>query len=149
MKKGRSDFFGAPIVSLEGERLTRNERKIFGKDGGESALFVLIVKKHDGNDTQLPFAGMARRHFALQVLEKTVGKTIESSFAPCVLLVASAAVGTNEFDGVLLRIAVQSRPTGATNPQSFGMLPVHWIGPPGIYVPEPWMREKGESIADL
>jgi hypothetical protein len=100
----------------------------------KSALFVLIVKKNDGDDAQLTLAGMARRHFALQVLQKAVGKTVESSLAPCVLLVASAAVGTNKFDGVLLRIAVQSRPTGAANPESFGMLPVHGISPPGILV---------------
>ena len=51
-------------------------------------------------------------------------------------------MGTDEFDGVLLRIAVQSRPTGAANPESFGMLPVHGIGPPGIHVLKRLMRGK-------
>ena len=94
--------------------------------GRAIALFVLIVQQHDGYNAQLFFAGVAHGHFALQVLKKAVGKTIKSSLAPRVLLVASAAVGTDEFDGVLLRIAVQSRPTGAAHAYRFHVSPVHW-----------------------
>ena len=45
-----------------------DERKIVGEDGAETALFILIVQQYDGNNAQLFLAGVARRHFALQVL---------------------------------------------------------------------------------
>ena len=41
---------------------------IHGEDGLKSPLLVLIMKHHDRNDSELLFAGMALRDFALQVL---------------------------------------------------------------------------------
>src|SRR5215475_15736481 len=100
--------------------LFRNERKILRENRSEPALLILIVQEHNRHDAQLALARVALRNLALQVLQEAVCKPVEGAFAAGVFLVACAAVGTDELDSVLLRIAVQSRPTGASHPQSFG-----------------------------
>jgi hypothetical protein len=72
---------------------------------------------------------MALRHFALQVLQKTVGEAVKSALAAGIFLVALAAVGTHELDFVQLRIAVQSSPTGAAHPDGLGIMPFHMDKP--------------------
>src|SRR5262249_47022599 len=96
-----------------------------GKNCGEAACFVPIVQHHDGDDAQIFLTRMALRDFALQVLQKTVGKTIEGALAASIFLVVLAAVGTDELDLVLLRIAVQSSPTGSAHPDRLGIVPFH------------------------
>jgi hypothetical protein len=68
---------------------------------------------------------MALRHFALQVLQKAIGKMILRSLAPGIFLVPRAAVRTDEFHRVLLRIAVQSGPTRAAYTYGDHITPVH------------------------
>jgi hypothetical protein len=68
---------------------------------------------------------VALGHLALQVLHEAVGKTIESALAASIFLIAVTAVGTKKFDGVLLRIAVQSCPASAAHPDGFGIMPFH------------------------
>src|SRR5215467_1908211 len=83
------------------------------------------MQQYHRHHAQILLAGVAWGHFALQILQEAVGKSVESAFAPGVLVVALPAVGTEKLDGVLLRIAVQSGPTGAAHPESFGILPFH------------------------
>src|SRR2546427_11235329 len=73
---------------------------------------------------------MALRHFALQVLQKAIGKMVLRSLAPGILLVPRAAVRTDEFHRVLLRIAVQSGPARAAHSHRDYITPVHRDSPP-------------------
>ena len=77
---------------------------------------------------------MALRHFALQILQKTIRETIQRTLAPGFLLVLRAAVRTDKFYCVLLRIAVQSGPAGAAHTNCFNITPVHGGYPPHIHV---------------
>jgi hypothetical protein len=98
-----------------------------GKDGLETARFVLIVQKHDGYDAQRLATRTALRCFALQVLQEAIGEMILGPLAPGIFLASSAAVGTKKFHPILLRIAVQSRPAGAAHAYSFNIAPVHLV----------------------
>src|SRR5260370_22539349 len=68
---------------------------------------------------------MVLRDRALQILEEAVCKVILSALAAGIFLIAVAAVGTMEFYGVQLRIAVQSCPASAAHPDCFGIMPFH------------------------
>src|SRR5690348_11503965 len=70
---------------------------------------------------------MANGHFALQVLQKAVREMIQSALTAGILLVSRAAVRTDEFHLVLLRIAVQSSPSGAAHANGFRVMPVHGV----------------------
>ena len=48
--------------------LVRSHQMLIGKNSFEASSFILIVQHHDGNNAQVLLAGMALRHFALQVL---------------------------------------------------------------------------------
>jgi len=48
--------------------LVRSHQMLIGKNSFEAPSFILIVQHHDGNNAQVLLAGMALRHFALQVL---------------------------------------------------------------------------------
>jgi hypothetical protein len=102
---GRNQLRPAFILQCERE-LVRSHQMLIGKNSFKAASFILIVQHHDGNNAQVLLAGMALRHFALQVLQKTVRETIQRTFAPGIFLVPRAAVRTDEFHCVLLRIAV-------------------------------------------
>jgi hypothetical protein len=96
-----------------------------GKYCFESPRLILIVQHYYRHYAQLLIASAAIRHFALQVLQKTVRKMILRPLAAGILLSPFAAVGTDIFDPVLLRIAVQSRPTGAAHADYFRISPFH------------------------
>src|SRR5256885_4109481 len=51
--------------------------------------------------------------FSLEILQKAVRKMILRALPPGILLASRTAVRTDELDPVLLRIAVQSSPSGA------------------------------------
>jgi len=124
-----------PVSILLCERnLARIHQLIIGKNSFKAASFILIVQHHDRNHAQVLFARMALRHFSLQILQKTIRKMIERALAPGILFVPRAAVRTDEFHRVLLRIAVQSSPAGAAHTYSFEIVPVHRGFPPKIHV---------------
>jgi hypothetical protein len=123
--KGASKSLGALTYCSEAKELLRRGNQLIGEDSSETPGFLLIVQHHNGNDAQIFFAGVALRDFALQVLQKTVGEAIESALAAGIFLVALAAVGTDELNFVLLRIAVQGSPSGAAHPDGFGIMPFH------------------------
>jgi hypothetical protein len=113
------------LIEAKQTELLRSGDELVSEDSGETPRFVLIVQHHNGNHAEIFFAGVALRDFALQILQKTVGKAIESALAAGIFLVALAAVGTDELDFVLLRIAVQGSPSGAAHPDGFGIMPFH------------------------
>jgi len=106
-------------------QLLARSDEFVSKDGGEAALFILVVQHHDRNYAQILFAGVALRNFALQVLHEAIRKAVKSALATGIFLIALAAVWANELDFVQLRIAVQSSPTGAAHPDGFGIVPFH------------------------
>jgi hypothetical protein len=91
----------------------------------EPARFVLIVQHYYRYDSQGLSARPAVGHFALQILQKSVRKMILRPLAPGIFLAPCAAVGTDILDPILLRIAVQSRPTGAAHTDYLRVLPFH------------------------
>src|SRR5260370_25947159 len=98
---------------------------LIGKNCLDPPRLILIVQHDNRNNTKRLLACVAHRHFALQILQEAIRKMIQSALAPGVLLVPRAAVGTNEFNLVLLRIAVQSSPPRAAHTDSFRVSPVH------------------------
>src|SRR5580765_6159965 len=90
------------------------------------------MQQNNRNHAQIFLAGVALRHFSLQVLHEAVCKSVKSALAASIFLVTVAAVRTDEFNGVLLRIAVQSRPASAAHPDRFGIMPFH--GKPSVTV---------------
>jgi hypothetical protein len=108
-----------------------------GEDGFKAPCFILIVQHHDGNYSQRLLAGMALRDFSLQILQEAIREMVKRSLAPGIFLVSRAAVRTDEFHRVLLRIAVQSGPAGAAHTYGFQITPVHWGRPPQIHVHNP------------
>jgi hypothetical protein len=101
--------------------------EVFREDRFESPRFVLIVQHYYGHHAQGLAASAAICYLALQILQKSVREMILRPLAPGILLTPFAAVRTDELDPVLLRIAVQSRPTGAAHADNFRVLPFHWI----------------------
>src|SRR5579863_10425355 len=105
--------------------------QLVGENGLEATRLVLIVQHYDGDHAQGLPAGAAVGDFALQVLQKAIGKMILGALAAGILLAALAAVGTDKLHSVLLRIAVQSRPASAAHAYSFDIAPFHgsllWI----------------------
>jgi hypothetical protein len=99
--------------------------QLVGKYRFESPRLILIVQHYDRHYAQLLIASAAIGHFALQVLQKAVCKMILRPLAPGIFLSPFTAVGTDIFDPVLLRIAVQSRPTGAAHADYFRISPFH------------------------
>jgi len=81
----------------------------------KAASLALVMQEDNRDHTNLLLARMTLSYLALQILQKTIGEMIERAFTAGILLVARAAVGTNEFHLVLLRIAVQSGPTRAAH----------------------------------
>src|SRR6516225_2422251 len=69
--------------------------------------------------------------FSLHVLQKSIRETILSPPAPRSLLAFRAAMRTDEFHQVLLRIAVQSCPARAAHTNNLTNAPLHWEFPPG------------------
>src|SRR5882757_9611542 len=126
-KKWDAQGSGRPAFMRCKRELARVHQLFIGKNSFEAASFILIVQHHDGNHAQVLFAGMALRHFALQVLQETIREMIERTLAPGIFLVPRAAVRTDELYRVLLRIAVQSGPAGAAHTHSFQITPVHRI----------------------
>src|SRR5216684_985794 len=110
--------------------LVRTYQVFVGKNGFEAASFILIVQHDNGNNAQILLAGVALRHFSLQVLQKAIRKMIKRTLAPGIFLVPRAAVRTDELHRVLLRIAVQSSPAGAAHTYSFEIVPAHGGNPP-------------------
>ena len=123
----RRFFVHRNVFCVDGSRLIREHRC-------KAPLFSLIVQEYNGHHADGLFARVTLRHFALQVLQKTIGEMIERTLAAGVFLIARAAVRTNEFHLVLLRIAVQSGPTGAAYANDFDNSPVHRIYPLEIHV---------------
>jgi hypothetical protein len=101
--------------------------QLFREDRFESPGFVLIVQHYYWHHAQGLSASAAIRYLTLQVLQKTIREMILRPLATGILLAPFAAVRTDKLDPVLLRIAVQSRPTGAAYADSFRVLPFHWI----------------------
>jgi hypothetical protein len=99
--------------------------QVVREDGLEATGFVLIVQHNYRHYAQGLIATAAVSHFALQVLQKAIGKMILGALATGILLSPFAAVGTDIFDPVLLRIAVQSRPAGAAHADNFRVSPFH------------------------
>src|SRR5215472_10359816 len=112
----------------------RRDQVLVGKNGCEPSRLFMIVHHHNGNHAQRLLAGMADGHFTLQVLHKSVREMVQRSLAPGILLVPRAAVRTDEFHLVLLRIAVQSSPPGAAYANRFCVTPVHGTNLLGIHV---------------
>jgi hypothetical protein len=109
--------------------LARCGKHIVCENGSEPPRFILIMQQYDGNHAQIPFAGVALRYFALQILQEAVSEAIKGALAASIFLIPLPAVGTKKFDGVLLRIAVQSCPAGAAHPDGFGIMPFHGSPP--------------------
>jgi hypothetical protein len=100
---------------------------VLGKNGFESPRFILIVQHHDWHNSQPLFAGMALRHFALQILQKAIRKMILRALAPGIFLVPRTAVGTDEFHRVLPRIAVQCSPARTAHTYRDNITPIHRV----------------------
>ncbi len=76
---------------------------LVGKNGFKAASFILIVQHDNGDDAQVLLAGMALRHFSLQVLQKAVRKMIKRTLAPGIFLVPRAAVRTEGYPDAVPR----------------------------------------------
>jgi hypothetical protein len=121
---GELHFFKVSAAKSS-RRLVQVACQFVGKYCFESSRLVLIVQHYDRHYAQLLIASAAIRYFALQVLQKAICKMILRPLAPGILLSPFTAVGTDIFDPVLLRIAVQSRPTGAAHADYFRISPFH------------------------
>jgi hypothetical protein len=119
-----------------------------GEDGLEATGFVLVVQHYYWHYAQGLIACAAVGDFALQVLQETVGEMILRPLAASILLSPLAAVGTDILDPVLLRIAVQSRPTGAADADNFRVSPFHGIRLLGIHVHKDVMRREVPTIQE-
>jgi hypothetical protein len=108
--------------------------RLIGKHRFEAARLTLIVQKHHGHHAHGLPARVALRYLALEILQKTVSKMRKRALAPGVLLVPGAAVRTDEFHLILLRIAVQSGPTRAPYANSFNGSALHRIYPLKFHV---------------
>jgi hypothetical protein len=75
-----------------------------GKDRFESPLLILIVEHYDGSDPQGMPAGTARRHFSLQILQKSVGEVILIVRSPRCFHSRFPAIGTVVLHIIFLRI---------------------------------------------
>src|SRR5271170_4213603 len=116
-------------------RLRIRRGRLIGKHRFKAARLTLIVQKNHGHHAHGLLARVAQRYLALEILQKTVSKMIERALAPGVLLIPGAAVRTDEFHLVLLRIAVQSGPTRAAYANYFNSSPLHGIYPPLVPLP--------------
>jgi len=94
------------IFLYQNELIFRGSRQFVREDSFKSPLFVLVVQQHHRNYSQRSLAGMALRHFSLQILQKAVRKMIQSPLASGIFLVPCTAIRTHKFHLVLLRIAV-------------------------------------------
>jgi hypothetical protein len=63
-------------------------------------------------------ARVARRHFALQVLQETIGKMILIGSASRRFHAVLSTVWTRVLQSILLRITAKRGPSGVTNPNS-------------------------------
>ncbi len=108
---------GIRVPLCERHRLLIRENRL------EAADLALVMQKDHGHHAHRTLARVALRHLALQVLQKTVREMIKRTLAPGIFLVARTAVGTDKFNFVLLRIAVQSGPTGAAYTNYLNKLP--------------------------
>jgi hypothetical protein len=95
----------------------------------EPALFVLVVQQDHGSNPQRMPARVARRHFPLHVLQKTIGEMVLIGSAPRCFFAALPAVWTGVFQSVLLRIAAQRRPARITDPNSLFRRKTHDLVP--------------------
>jgi len=104
---------------MSGDKLTGDGCQIVGENGLKATLFVLIVQHHNRSHVQRLFAVAAGGQFSLQILQESVGETVECASAPGRLLSCMAAMRAHEFDQIFLRIAIQCRPACVTNPYDF------------------------------
>jgi hypothetical protein len=93
----------------------------------KAALFVLVMQHHDRSDAQGMPAGMACRHLALQVLQKSIGKVILIASAPGRLYARLPAVRAVIFNQIFLRIAIQRSPTRVPDANGFFRMNAHDI----------------------
>src|SRR5579864_2312939 len=84
----------------------------------EPPLLILIVQHHYGNDVQRTLAPAAGGHLALKILHKAVGKMIFGMRAASRLAAHGSAMGADEFQPVVLRIAIERRTPRATDSHS-------------------------------
>lgn len=92
--------------------------QVVRKNAFEPPLFVLVMKQDYGSYPQGMPACTARRHFAMQVLEETIGKMVLIRCAPRRLYAAFTAVWTSIFQSVFLGVASERGPARITNPNS-------------------------------
>ena len=108
--------------------------RLIRKYGFKAAGLALVMQEDHGDDPNGLLARMTLRNLALQILQKTVREMIKRTLAAGIFLIARAAVRTNEFNLVLLRIAVQSGPTRAAHAYSFNNSALHRIYPLQLHV---------------
>jgi hypothetical protein len=116
-KTGRLDDSGRPVLTNGGGLIFAGHQFV-RKYAFKSALFVLIVQKDHGSNSQRMPARVACRHFPLHVLQETIREMVLIGSAPRRFFAVLPAIGTGVFQRVLLRIAAQRRPTRISNPNS-------------------------------
>ncbi len=119
---------------VRGIGVLRSRLRLIRENRFEAAGLALIMQKDHGHHAKRLLARVALRYLTLKILQKTVGKVIERTLAAGIFLVVRAAVGTDELNFVLLRIAVQSGPTRAAHANNFHDSPLHRIYPLMILV---------------
>src|ERR1700756_3551335 len=70
----------------------------------EPALFVLVMQQDYRSDSQRMPAGVACRHFSLQILQETIGKMILIGSAPRRFFPMRSAIRAGVLQSILLRI---------------------------------------------
>jgi hypothetical protein len=86
------------------------------------------VEQNHRNHAQRFPAGTASGRFALEVLDKTIGKVVFAARASRRLGAARSALRTGEFDPVIQRIAVDRRAPGKSHSNGFNS-PMHVLSP--------------------
>jgi hypothetical protein len=105
VQQKRAPTFGALSCGGEESAMSRYEW-LFRENRRKSFNLILIVQHHYRYYSHRLLAEVALHSFTLQVLQKSIRKSILGPFAPRFLLPLRAAMRTEVFHYVLLRIAV-------------------------------------------
>jgi hypothetical protein len=110
---------------MKGILFRYRDRWLHGKNCLEPLNLILIVQQHNRYNPHRLFAKVALHAFSLQVLQKSIRKSVLRPLVPRFLLALRSAMRTGEFHNVSLRIAVQSSPTRSAYPHDFWNMPFH------------------------
>src|SRR5580692_141833 len=118
MKTGRSSIWRRPVspfVRIFELNLIVAGDQVIRKYAFEPALFVLIVEQDHGSNPQRAAAGVASRHFPLQILQEAIGEAVLIGGAARRLYARLPAMRTLVLQGVFLRVPAQCGPPGITD----------------------------------